>query len=60
MTETQEKLQKVNNEVLKLLNYFHENFNEETRVIQRDLESVSKQIIELITKDLKQENNIGL
>jgi len=53
MTEKQEKLQKVNNEILNLLDYFNENFDEETAVLQRDLKSISKQILVLITDDLK-------
>lgn len=55
MTEKQEKLQKVNNKILELLDYFHENFDEETGILQRDLKSVSKQIIELITGEIKNE-----
>ncbi|MBA7611584.1 hypothetical protein ES703_18811 [subsurface metagenome] len=59
MTEKQEKLQKVNNEILELLDYFHENFDEEMPIIQRDLKSISNQVIELIGKEIKKKNMIN-
>lgn len=57
MTEKQEKLQKINNDVLKLLDYFIENFEEETPIIQRDLKSISAGLIELITIEIKNDKS---
>ena len=57
MSEIQEELQKKNKEILALLQYFHENFNEESATITRDLISISKRLVEMMNEDAKNESS---
>ena len=53
--EIQDELQKKNREILELLGYFHENFNEEVTII-RELKSISNRIIVIMNEDAKNES----
>lgn len=55
MSEIQDELQKKNREILELLGYFHENFNEEVAII-RELKSISNRIIVIMNEDAKNES----
>ena len=55
MSEIQNELQKKNREILELLGYFHENFNEEATII-RDLKSISNKLVEMMNEDVKNES----
>jgi len=57
MSEIQEELQNKNKEILALLQYFHENFNEESVTIIRDLKSISKRLVEMMNEDIKNESS---
>jgi len=55
MSEIQDELLKKNREILELLGYFHENFNEEATII-RDLKSISNRLVEMMNEDAKNES----
>ena len=56
MSEIQDELQKKNKEILGLLEYFHENFREDSVTIIRDLESISNRLVEMMIEDAKNES----
>ena len=56
MSKIQDELQKKNKEIIKLIEYFYENFNKDGATILRDLKSISARLVEMMIKDAKNES----